>query len=522
MLNGTQSSGEAAFAVVADPIHSQEIANVSPDATDVCTSNQPSYVIDDYPAALKSVNFSPNTCVGDWFHGNGSGGFCARNCTSYVGWRVNRDLMAPTLPTSSAPGWFGNYIDGVHLGNACHWAGTAEGSYCSLRPPTAAQQLNWETSNVDETPRVGSIAQFTDTSAMPQGHVAYVEQVFLNSDNSVNYICVSDYNWADTGNFLYHAITRSSPNLPRFIHVTDPGGDNIKITASPATQTVQLGSTAQFTATVTGLNGYHAPVQMFGYHFPPGYASAAWSKYEISPDPGSNTSALTIQTNDLTTTGTFPIILRASNNEPPGASADVTVTLQVVSGSGSQPTISNMSPSSIPASTGETQFTLNGTGFSSSSTLNFVSYPVGYNPVSVSGQPIESGTTTQITAEGQFGMTPAPWTVAVVTNGTPSAPYSFTVVPTITGMSPDPVPPSSGKQQLTINGTGFTSGSTLNFVAYPASGGSNPYPGQPIISATPTQIIASASLGTTPATWTVQVVTNGITSNVFTFSVGSQ
>jgi hypothetical protein len=86
-------------------------------------------------------------------------------------------------------------------------------------------------------------------------------------------------------------------------------------------------------------------------------------------------------------------------------------------------------------------------------------------------------------------------------------------------MSPNPVPSSSGVTRLTINGSGFSSSSTLTFTSYPTTGGSNSYPNQPILSAGSGQIVANSSLGTTPSLWSVQVVTNGQASSPFWFDV---
>src|SRR5208283_2881675 len=128
------------------------------------------------------------------------------------------------------------------------------------------------------------------------------------------------------------------------------------------------------------------------------------------------------------------------------------------------PTVTSVSPNPVPGSSSAQQLTINGSNFVSGATLTYHdpqgnSYP-GHSTTFVnSGQLIDPAFN-----DANDGGT---WTVMVVNpGGLSSAAYSFSVSaagPTVTSVSPNPVPGSSSAQQLTINGSNFVSGATLTY-----------------------------------------------------------
>jgi len=116
-------------------------------------------------------------------------GFCIKNGTSYVAWRMNRD---------GGEGSFSNTMRNGHWGNADNW-------------DQNAAQLGITVNNI---PVQGAVAQWNKDEIDVQhlkdyGHVAYVESV--NSNGTVN---ISEYNYNRCG---YGE--RSNVSAPRYIHI---------------------------------------------------------------------------------------------------------------------------------------------------------------------------------------------------------------------------------------------------------------------------------------------------------------
>jgi hypothetical protein len=96
---------------------------------------------------------------------------------------------------------------------------------------------------------------------------------------------------------------------------------------------------------------------------------------------------------------------------------------------------------------------------------------------------------------------------------TPTAPAT----PTITGISPNPVPGVNGDQTITINGSAFVSGATVTLTSL---GVSYPIPASRTTFVSSSQLKISANVTTTAASWTAQVENpGGKLSNVYTFTV---
>jgi surface antigen len=116
--------------------------------------------------------------------GNDIQGFANSNCTSYVAWRINRDMGIDTVTASNM--YFYNGMTGPNnisgsFSNAHNWDNRASSIGFTLT----------------SSPRKGDIAVFEPGVGQSGtvGHVAYVESV--NSDGSVN---ISEYNQGSASN----------------------------------------------------------------------------------------------------------------------------------------------------------------------------------------------------------------------------------------------------------------------------------------------------------------------------------
>ena len=91
--------------------------------------------------------------------------------------------------------------------------------------------------------------------------------------------------------------------------------------------------------------------------------------------------------------------------------------------------------------------------------------------------------------------------------------------PVINSMFPNPVPTSSQDQAVSVFGSGFVNGTGLKVrVKFP--GGQTDLQGTQVHFASSTQLTILIKVGTTPASWTAQVINpNGEGSNVFSFQV---
>ena len=187
------------------------------------------------------------------------------------------------------------------------------------------------------------------------------------------------------------------------------------------------------------------------------------------------------------------------------------------------PAITNISPNSIPASSNLQPITINGSNFQNGATLTF-DPPTGSNLPSTASRLTfisSSQISYQINNDNDVGT----WLVRVNNpNGQSSNWASFSVTPssaapTISSLSPNPVPGSSTDQPVNIFGTGFVSGSGLKVrVTFP--GGQTDLQGSQVTFISSTQLRILITVGTSAANWTAQVINpNGQGSNVFPFTV---
>ncbi len=180
-------------------------------------------------------------------------------------------------------------------------------------------------------------------------------------------------------------------------------------------------------------------------------------------------------------------------------------------------TISSLSPNPMTASTSNQTLTITGSGFQSGASVH-VSYP-GYTGTLA----VTSLSTTQIQATINTGAAAQKWTVQVVNpGGAASNTATLTVTaaaatPAISSLSPNPMTGSTAAQTLTITGSGFVSGDTVQAT----------YSGGSVQTLTPSsltasQIQVSIVTGTTARAWSITVVNaSGTPSNTATLNVSA-
>jgi uncharacterized membrane protein len=211
---------------------------------------------------------------------------------------------------------------------------------------------------------------------------------------------------------------------------------DFSLTAAPATQTVVVGSTASYTATIVALNGYAGTVSFSVSGLPAG-ASPVFTPASVT---GSGISGLAITTTAGTTpSGSYPLVITATdgvlthsasvtlvvaNFSISASPASVTVsqgtsatyTVSLTTASGYAGTV-NFSVSGLPTSTtpvfSPTSLTASGTTtltISTSATSPLT--PPGTYPLTISASDGVSTATTQIvlvvTAIGDFGISVSP------------------------------------------------------------------------------------------------------------------
>jgi hypothetical protein len=158
----------------------------------------------------------------------------------------------------------------------------------------------------------------------------------------------------------------------------------------------------------------------------------------------------------------------------------------------------------MTGSTSNQVLTINGTGFISGDTVQ-ATY-TGGTPTALT---LISLSATQIQAYINVGTTARAWSITVLTaskvasNAATLTVTAPSTAPTITSLNPTSMTASSSSQLLTITGTGFVSGDTVQAT----------YPGGPVTTLSlatlsATQIQAYITAGTA-ATWGITVVTAG-------------
>ncbi len=182
--------------------------------------------------------------------------------------------------------------------------------------------------------------------------------------------------------------------------------------------------------------------------------------------------------------------------------------------------ISSLSPNPMTGSAVSQILTIKGAGFQSGAKVLITSKSgvTTYTQTTLTG-------TTQIQLSVVTGVAAASWSVQVVNpNSQASNTVTLTInapatTPAISSLSPNPMTASASPQTLTINGSGFQSGSGLQ-VLFTANGSTTTIPSTSITFVSSLQLQVSINTGPTAQTWSVQVVNpGGLTSNSVTLTV---
>jgi hypothetical protein len=254
---------------------------------------------------------------------------------------------------------------------------------------------------------------------------------------------------------------------------------------------------AAFTLTLTGTGFVAGAIVNFG------------SNPAITPSSVTSTQIVaTISAADIATAGTVNVTV----TNPAGGGTSNTQTFTI---NNPAPTETSLSPTSATAGGAAFTLTVNGTGFVSTSVLKFNGATKITTFVNAT-QLTAAITAADIATAGTATVT--------VTNPPPgggtSATLSFTInavsVPALTSIAPTIATVSGTAFTLSLTGTGFVTGATVNFGSNPAITPS---------SVTSTQIVATIPAADIAAAGTVKVtVTNpsgGGTSNAQTFTVNN-
>jgi N-acetylneuraminic acid mutarotase len=167
---------------------------------------------------------------------------------------------------------------------------------------------------------------------------------------------------------------------------------------------------------------------------------------------GQLTIALT--SSDLATAGSYQVVV---SNPVPGGGVSA---MDLLVAGNPVPTVSALSPASLPVGSAPQTITINGAGFLASSAVTFNGTGRTATYVSPSQLTINL-TSADLSAVGSYPV--------IVSNPTPGGGTSSVVnlivnwVPAISSLSPVGLPPGSAPQPLTINGAGFLASSTVTF-----------------------------------------------------------
>ncbi|WP_208921458.1 IPT/TIG domain-containing protein [Streptomyces capitiformicae] len=235
----------------------------------------------------------------------------------------------------------------------------------------------------------------------------------------------------------------------------------------------------------------------------------------LSPSQGPSAGGHTVMINGTGFTGATLVRFRTTSASfsvlsatriiaiAPAGTGSVAVTVTTASGTSNSavytyvttPVITGLSPSQGPTAGGNV-ITIQGTGFTSATSVAFGLTPTSFNVVSA----------TQITATAPTGTGSVPVTVTTASGTSNSVFYTYAVTPVITGLSPSQGP-TAGGNVITIQGTGFTSATSVVFGVTPTSFN--------VVSAT--QITATVPAGPA-APVNVTVTTPAGTSNPMVYS----
>ena len=278
---------------------------------------------DDYPARWANAPLDRDV-VDDW-------NFYARQCTSYVAWRMNRDRGITT-----GKYYFHNLMTGPN-GVAGRWSN-------AIMWDENARVIGFV---VDRVPAVGAIAQWNIGEF---GHVAYVESV--NADNTVN---VSEYNYFfKTRPGTWSERFNVTPDW--FIHINDQ-----PTTSAPTIERVSPASleasASNQTITIVGTNFDGKSTLTFD---PPTGANLNSNPAKLTFN---SSTQLTYEFNSGGDVGTWTVTV---NNPGSGSSNLMSFTITAASPA---PTITGVSPAAVVATNAPQILTIDGRNFVADATL---------------------------------------------------------------------------------------------------------------------------------------------------------
>ena len=179
------------------------------------------------------------------------------------------------------------------------------------------------------------------------------------------------------------------------------------------------------------------------------------------------------------------------------------------------PAITSLSPSSAIAGQAGFPLTVNGSGFVSGATVQWT------NTSGTTSLTTTFGSATQLTAQVPASLvaTVGSATVTVTVNGVTSSGATFTIAagPAITSLSPSSAIAGQAGFALTVNGSGFVSGATVQWTNTSGTTSLTTTFG----SATELTAQVPASLVATVGSATVTVTVNGVTSSGATFTIAA-
>jgi NADH:ubiquinone oxidoreductase subunit F (NADH-binding) len=225
-------------------------------------------------------------------------------------------------------------------------------------------------------------------------------------------------------------------------------------------------------------------------------------------------SATQIQASIITSTTARTWSITVTNTTGPASNAaSLTVVAPPVA-----PVVVSVTPNPMTGSTAPQTLTIAGSGF-----LSGAKVAASYAGGSSTSLTVISLGATQIQATITTGTTARTWSITVTnTTGPASNAGSLTVVasPAIVNVSPSPMTGANGNQIVTINGSGFVSGTALRVVVNYPGGSATTLSGGQIAFVSSTQVLALVNVGTTARTWTVQVINpTGMASNIVSLQV---
>ncbi|HEY3089422.1 MAG TPA: S8 family serine peptidase [Jatrophihabitantaceae bacterium] len=285
------------------------------------------------------------------------------------------------------------------------------------------------------------------------------------------------------------------------------------VSVSPSSATVAAGSSASYTVTVTGVNGFAGDVVLSLSGLPPSVGSATFSPAVVS---GGGTSQLTVTTSASAPPGTYPLTITGTSGttthaapaslvvpQPPDFSFGVTPSARTVNAGSPAGYIVSVgslygftgdvavSLSALPASVGSATFSpavVSGTGTSALTVTTLGTAPGGTYQLTITGTSagLTHTATVSLTVQARdFTLSATPASITITRGKTGSYSVAVGVVNGFTG-------------NVTLSVSGVPSGSTVSWSANP-------------VAAPGTSTLGIRTTGSTPrGTFTVNVTgTNG-------------